>query len=76
MTVEAAGGRAQAEEALGVVRKLVSGRSEVFGSGLTRVGDHYAVKVVAATPVKALPAEIDGVRIVQEIGEPPQAWGG
>jgi hypothetical protein len=72
----AAVGRARAEHALGVVRKLVRGHPEVFGSGLTRLGDRYAVKVMATRPVQALPDEIDAVPIVQEVGEPPRAWGG
>jgi hypothetical protein len=70
----AAAGRVRAEEALSVVRKLVRDRSEVFGAGLTRLGDCYAVKVMAERTVDALPDKIGEVRIVQEIGEPPEAW--
>jgi hypothetical protein len=69
-------GRARADHALSVVRKLVSGRPEVFGSGLTRLGDRYAVKVMARRPVADLPDEIDGVPIVQDVGKPPKAWHG
>lgn len=72
----AAAGRVRAEEALHIVRQLVQGRSEVVGSGLTRLGDRYAVKVMARRPVEVLPDDIDGVPIMQEIGEPPKAWGG
>jgi hypothetical protein len=72
----AGSGRVRAEEVLGRVRDLVRDRPEVFGTGLSRVGESYAVRVMAFRPVEALPDEIDGVRIVQEIGEPPQAWPG
>lgn len=67
-------GRARAEEVLGVVRKLLRGRAEVFGSGLTRLGDRYAVEVMTIRPVDDLPDEIDGVPILQQIGEPPGPW--
>jgi hypothetical protein len=31
---------------------------------------------MAIRPVEALPKEIDGVPVIQEVGEPPKAWGG
>ena len=66
--------RSRAEDALNVIRDLARRQPDVFGSGLTRAGDRYAVEVFVTRRVSSLPNEINGVPVVQRIGAPPAAW--
>lgn len=69
-----AAARLRAEQALTVARELLRGRSEIFGSGLTRVGGKYVVMILTTRQVDDLPDEIEGVPLIQELGDPPQLW--
>lgn len=71
----AASSRGRAQEALRLVRELIEQDQRVFGSGLTKTDDEYSVKVMTRRSIDDLPTAVLGIPVVQEVGEPPQAWG-
>ena len=58
---------AEARAAKEKVRAALAGRPEVAGIGIARHGGGYAVKVELATACDAVPPEMGGVPVHQEI---------